>query len=209
MNTADFLENKLSDKKTPKSAEGRAGDKRAVLLAASALFIFGAFLGCVVYRLLGLGESELYENLIERYFVALFYKCTGPLDVLRVVADCFLHEAWLFIAVFIGGFTLFTTVVSGAALLYRGLLFGFAVTMLQFSTKAGLLLDSICYIAAFFSISMLLIIMAAFAFGHFYPARSPSLKSPVTKAYAAAFLKICALVFANVCFMLFLIYIYI
>jgi len=75
-------------------------DRKTVLLAASSLFIFGAFLGCAVYRILGIGESELYDNLIERYFLALFYKCDTSLDVMRVALDCIFHELWLFIAVF-------------------------------------------------------------------------------------------------------------
>lgn len=203
MNTTDYLSDKCPPVKDEQSA-----NRRAVLLAASALFIFGAFLGCAIYRLLGLGESELYDNLIERYFVALFYKCSGSLDVLRVVLDCYLHELWTLIIVFVGGFTLFTTVISGAALLYRGILFGFAVTMLQFSSKAGLLLDSICYLGASFAISTLLMIMASLAFGYFYPERSPVLRNGETRAYVKAFLKLCALTFVNVCFMLFLIYIY-
>lgn len=207
MNTTDFISDFKTSKLSAKSDEKRA-DRRAAMLAASSLFIFGGFIGCAIYRLLGLGESELYDNLIERYFIALFYKSNSPLDVLRVVADCFLHELWLFIAVFIGGFTLFTTVISSAALLYRGVLFGFAVTMLQFSSKAGLLLDSICYITAIAAISMLLVILSSVSFGYFYPKRSPVLRSSDTKAYIFTFLKICALVFANVCFMLFLIYVY-
>ncbi|MCI8387941.1 MAG: hypothetical protein HFE63_05685 [Clostridiales bacterium] len=203
MNKTDYISYRTHEKECEKRA-----DRRAVLLAASALFIFGAFLGCAIYRLLGLGESELYDNLIERYFVALFYKCADSMDVLSVVLDCFMHELWGLIIVFIGGFTLFTTVVSGGVLLYRGILFGFAVTMLQFSSKSGLLLDSICYLAASFAVSMLTVIMAALAFGYFYPKRSPMLKSHETRDYSLAFLKLAALVFANICFMLFMIYIY-
>lgn len=182
---------------------------RALLLAGTALFIFGAFLGCALYRLLGLGESELYDNLIERYFLALFYKCTDSMDTLFVVADCLMHELSLFICVFLGGFTLFTGFISGAALLYRGLLFGFALTMLQFSSKTGLLLDSICYLASSGAISLLLIIQAAMSFAYFYPDRSPRLLCSETKRYTLSFLRVCGLVFANVCAMLFLIYVYI
>lgn len=203
MNSTDFLSYH------PSGSQNRLADRRAALLFASALFIFGSFIGCALYRLLGLGESELYDNLIERYFIALFAKCTDSFDVFRVVVGCYLHEIWLFCAVFAGGFTLFTTVISVAALLYRGILFGFAITMLQFSSKAGLFLDSLTYIVCFFAISMLLCILAASAFGYFYPSRRPELKSPATRGYVSVFLKIIALVFANVCFMLFMIYIYI
>lgn len=202
MNSTDFLSYK------PRDSQSALADRRAALLFASALFIFGSFVGCALYRLLGLGESELYDNLIERYFLALFSKCTDSLDVLRVVVSCFLHEVWLFLAVFAGGFTLFTVVVSSVALLYRGVLFGFAITMLQFSSKVGLFLDSLCYIVCYFAISMLLCILAASAFGYFYPTRRPEMRSPKTRAYISVFLKLLALVFANVCFMLFMIYIY-
>lgn len=187
----------------------QSGDKRIVLLAASALLIFGGFIGCAVYRLLGIGESELYDKLIERYFLALFYKCSSALDVLYVVIGCFIHEAAAITVVFLGGFTLFTGIVSGSALLWRGILFGFALSMLQFSSKSGLLLDSICFLGAKFAISMLLAIMAAEAFCHFYPKRRPELGSTATKSYILVFLRISGLVFANVCGMLFLIYVYI
>ena len=191
---------------------GRASsalDKRTLLLAGSALFIFGTFLGCAVYRLLGIGESELYDNLIERYFLALFYKCTSPIDVIRVAADCILHEIWIFAAVFFAGFTLFTPVISAACLLYRGLLFGFAMTMLQFSTRIGLLLDSIAYLCASFAISVLLAILAAEAMQFYYPERRPILKSRRTGRYMLIFMRICAIVCADIIFMLFLIYVYI
>ena len=194
------------------TAHGQANgmlDKRTVLLAASALFIFGSFLGCAIYRLLGIGESELYDNLIERYFLALFYKCTSPLDILRVAADCIFHELWLFLAVFFAGFTLFTPIVSAAALLYRGILFGFAMTMLQFSSRTGLLLDSIIYLAAAFALSMLLALLASDAALFYYPDRRPILRSIRTKRYILTFLRICAVVCADVLFMLFLIYVYI
>ena len=187
----------------------RTADRRCALLAASALFILGCFLGCAVYRLLGLGEGELYNKLIERYFLALFYKCASPLDVFRVAADCVIHELWLTVAVFLGGFTVFTLPISAAALLYRGLLYGFALTMLQFSSRTGLLMDSIVYLAAMFAISMLLIIMSALAAEHFYPDGRPRLRSPHTRTYIAAFLKITALTCADILAMLFLIYIYI
>ncbi len=186
-----------------------AFDKRTLMFAASALFIFGGFLGCAVYRLLGIGESELYDKLIERYFLALFYKCSSPLDILFIVSDCFINEVLVVIVVFLGGFTLFTGVISSAALLWRGILFGFSLTMLQFSSKAGLLLDSMIFLGAKFAVSMLLIIMAANAFSHFYPDRSPKLGSDATKRYFFTFLRVLGLVFADVCFMLFLIYVYI
>lgn len=184
-------------------------DKRTVLLAASSLFIFGTFLGCAVYRILGIGESELYDNLIERYFLALFYKCDAPLDVVRVALDCILHELWLFVAVFLSGFTLFVPIVASTALLYRGVLFGFAVTMLQFSSKSGLLLDAIVYLAAAFALSMLLSLLASDALLFYYPEGQVRLKSERTKRYALTFLRICALVSANVLVMLFLIHVYI
>lgn len=184
-------------------------DKRTLMFAASALFIFGGFLGCAIYRLLGIGESELYDKLIERYFLALFYKCSSPLDILFVVSDCFLNEALVVMIVFLGGFTLFTGVISTAAILWRGILFGFSLTMLQFSSKAGLLIDSMIFLGAKFAVSMLLIIMAANAFQNFYPGRSPKLRSPETKRYALIFLRIMGLIFADICFMLFLIYVYI
>lgn len=197
-------ETKLLDK-----PQNTSSDLKTLMLAASALFIFGGFLGCAVYRLLGIGESELYDKLIERYFLALFYKCSSPTDILFVVSDCFLNEALAVIIVFLGGFTIFTGAVSIAALLWRGILFGFSLTMLQFSSKSGLLLDSICFLGAKFAVSMLLIIMAAKAFCHYYPTRSPRLNSPATKRYILIFLRIIGLVFANVCIMLFLIYVYI
>ncbi len=199
----------MNDYRLSGGQEPRNIDQRTILFAASAIFIFGAFLGCAVYRLLGIGESELYDKLIERYFLALFYKCTSPLDVLYVVLDCYLHEATAVIAVFLGGFTLFTLPISTAALLTRGILFGFSLTMLQFSSKSGLLLDSFCFLGAKFAISMLLIIMSAKAFFNYYPNRSPKLNSPDSKNYSLIFLRISALVFVNVCLMLFLIYVYI
>ncbi len=178
-------------------------DRRTCLLAASALFIFGTFVGCAVYRLLGLGESELYDNLIERYFLALFYRCSTTGDILRVVADCCLHELWAFIAVFAAGFTLYTPFVSGAALMWRGILFGFALTMLQFSSRTGLLLDAIAYLFCVLAISFLLILLAAYSAMHYY-ARDSS-----ARMLTFTFLRIVALVCVNVVFMLFMIYVYI
>ena len=192
--------------------KGQANDKldrKTTLLAASSLFIFGAFLGCAVYRILGIGESELYDNLIERYFLALFYKCDTSLDVARVALDCIFHELWLFIIVFVSGFTLFVPIVASVSLLYRGVLFGFAMTMLQFSSKAGLLLDAIVYLAAAFALSMLLSLLSADAVLFYYPARSVRLKNPRTKRYVLTFLRICALVCLDVILMLFLIHVYI
>lgn len=184
-------------------------DRKTTLLAASSLFIFGAFLGCAVYRILGIGESELYDNLIERYFLALFYKCDTPLDVARVALDCIFHELWLFIAVFVSGFTLFAPIVAAVSLLYRGVLFGFAMTMLQFSSKAGLLLDAIVYLAAAFALSMLLALTSADAVLFYYPTQSVRIRSPRTRRYALTFLRICALVCFDVLLMLFLIHVYI
>lgn len=184
-------------------------DKRTTLLACSALLIFGAFIGCAIYRILGIGESELYDKLIERYFLALFYKCTSPLDIARVAADCIIHELWLFIAVFLSGFTLFSGIVGTLAMLYRGVLFGFAVTMLQFSSRTGLLLDSIIYLAASFALCMLLAILSSEAVMFFYSQRTVTIKSESTKHYVLTFLRICAIVSADVLFMLFLIYVYI
>ena len=184
-------------------------DRKTVLLAASSLFIFGAFIGCAVYRLLGMGESELFDNLIERYFLALFYKCDTSLDIARVALGCIFHELWIFAAVFASGFTLFSPVAVSAALLYRGVLFGFAVTLLQFSSKTGLLLDAIVYLAASFAISMLLSLLSADAVLFYYPERYVRLKSVRTKRYLMTFFRICALVCANVLIMLFLIYVYI
>ena len=168
----------------------------------SAMFIFGTFLGCAVYRLLGLGESELYDNLIERYFLALFYKCGSLPDVLRVIADCCLHELWMFAAVFAAGFTLYASAVSALTLLWRGILFGFAVTMLQFSTRTGLLLDAVVYLGASLAVTFLLVLLTAYAAAYFY-GRTMSAGS-----LTLIFLRIVALVCANVIFMLFLIYIY-
>lgn len=190
-------------------ADPSAPDMRTVLLAASALFIFGSFVGCALYRLLGIGESELYDKLIERYFLALFYKCEGTYDVIRVAADCCFHELWMFIAVFLGGFTLFSPVIGGALLLYRGILFGFALTMLQFSSRTGLLLDSMIYLFAMFALSMLLTVLAARAVCHYFGNRCPRLSSPATKNYIHTFFRMTALVCADVVIMLFLIYVYI
>ena len=184
-------------------------DRKTVLLAASSLFIFGAFVGCAVYRLLGIGESELFDNLIERYFLALVYKCDTPLDIVRVALDCIFHELWLFIAVFVSGFTLFSPIAASAALLYRGVLFGFAVTLLQFSSKTGLLLDAIVYLAAAFALSMLLSLLCADAILFYYPDRSVRLKSIKAKHYTMTFLRICTLVCIDVLVMLFLIHVYI
>lgn len=184
-------------------------DRRTALLAASSLFIFGSFVGCALYRLLGIGESELYDSLIERYFLALFYKCDSTLDLIRVAADCCIHELWMFIAVFLAGFTLFTPAVSAAMLLYRGLTFGFSLTMLQFSSRTGLLLDSIVYLAAAFALSMLLSVLAAEAWGFYNCNRAPKLRSTSSLGYFSVFLRISALVCADVLLMLFLIYVYI
>ncbi len=184
-------------------------DRRTALLAASSLFIFGCFVGCAVYRLLGIGESELYDNLIERYFLALFYKCESPLDIARVSADCCLHELWMFIAVFLAGFSPFTMPVSGALLLYRGVLFGFSVTMLQFSNRTGLLLDSIVYLCAAAAISMLLSLLSAEAACFYHNSPRIYMRSTATKAYTLTFLRICAIATADILIMLFLIYVYI
>lgn len=183
-------------------------DRRTALLAASSLFIFGSFVGCAIYRLLGIGESELYDNLIERYFLALFYKCDGTLDIVRVVLDCCLHELWMFIAVFLAGFTLFTHAVSAALLLYRGMLLGFSMTMLQFSTRTGILLDSMVYLCASFAITMLLAVLCAHAACFYGANKTPRLKSPETLRYISVFLRVTALVCADIIAMLFLIYVY-
>lgn len=192
---------------SPQYAKGF--DRRTALLAASSLFIFGSFVGCAVYRLLGIGESELYDNLIERYFLALFYKCDSALDIIRVAADCCIHELWMFAAVFLAGFTLFTHAVSAAMLLYKGILFGFSMTMLQFSSRTGLLLDSMVYLAAAFAVSMLLSVLAAEASGFYTYDRAPRLKSQRSFRYFTVFLRICILVCADILTMLFLIYVYI
>lgn len=184
-------------------------DHKTIMTAGSALFIFGVFLGCAIYRLLGIGESELYDKLIERYFLALFYKCSSPLDIAYVVFDCFFHEAVGAVTIFLGGFTLFTAPLSIGVLVWRGILFGFSLTMLQFSSKSGLLMDSLCFLGSKFAISTLIIILSAYAFCHYYPKRSPKLNSPESKNYILIFFRICGLIFANVCFMLFLIYVYI
>lgn len=192
----------------PKRNLGQALDRKTLMLAASSLFIFGCFIGCAIYRFLGIGESELYDNLIERYFLALFYKCQGGLDVAAVALDSCMHELGLFIGVFLAGFTLFVPIVAALSLLYKGLLFGFAVTMLQFSLKTGILLDSIVYLGASLAISLLLIITATEAMGFYYEGSEPRIKSPRTKNYLLLFLRICALVCADVLLMLFLIYVY-
>ncbi len=191
-----------------KSKIGQALDRRTVMLAASSLFIFGSFVGCAIYRFLGIGESELYDNLIERYFLALFYKCGSGLDIAMVSLECCMHELWVFIAVFLTGFTLFIPIVSSVIMLYRGMLFGFAVTMLQFSLRTGILLDSIVYLAANLAISLLCMILSAEAMGFYYNGGQPKLRSQRTRDYLAVFLRICALVCANVLSMLFLIYVY-
>ncbi len=203
------MDNKYySGQVSPTMNGGGRLDRRTTLLAASALFIFGSFIGCAVYRLLGIGESELYDNLIERYFLALFYKCDSTLDVIRVTADCCVHELWMFAAVFLAGFTLFTHAVSAALLLYRGLLFGFSITMLQFSSKTGLLLDSIVYLFAAFALSVLLAILCTEASQFYTYDRAPKLKSPRSKRYLNVFLRICTLVCTDIILMLFLIYVY-
>lgn len=177
-------------------------DRRTWTLAASALFIFGAFFGCAVYRLLGIGESELYDNLIERYFLALFRGCTSPLDVLRTAADCCLHELWAFFAVFAAGYTLYSLPVSGAALFWRGMLFGFSLTMLQFSTRTGLVLYAGAYLFASGAVSFLLIQLCAWA-AAFRHGRELS-----GRMFAAVFFRIAALVCVNVVGMLAVVYVW-
>ena len=66
-----------------KNRIGQALDRRTVMLAASSLFIFGSFLGCAVYRLLGIGRSELYDRLIERLQVDL----SAPQNGMKTVCD--------------------------------------------------------------------------------------------------------------------------
>jgi len=184
-------------------------DRRTLLLAAFALFLFGSFLGCAIYRLLGIGQSELYDKLIERYFLSLFQKCGSAFDVVLVVLDSIAHELWMFALVFVFGFTPFCAIVGTAMLLYKGLLFGFSLTMLQFSTKLGLFMVSGVYLICEFAISALLGMLAAEAI-LFYVA-SPKIKlSELHKTgYTSTFFGICALCALTVAAMLFLIHVYI
>lgn len=126
----------------------------------------------------------------------------------NVIAGCFFHEIWLFVAVFLGGYTLFTSVIGGIAMLYRGALFGFAFTMLQYSSKSGLLLDSLVYLGESLSVTLLLASLAAAAAEFYYKDRRPVLFSSSSAGFFTYFLKICGLVFCCLCFMLFLFYIY-
>jgi len=183
-------------------------NRRAAMFAASAIWIFGIFLGSFGYRILGIGESELYDRLIERYFLALFYKCGDFSDVLSVICECYVYTLIPFICVYLGGYTLFTLPVSIGALLRQGILYGFALTMLQFSSKAGLLVDSICYLCVHAAIAVLLAVMAVYAMGYFYPTRSRRFFSYSSMVYCAVFLKIAALVFVNLTLLLFLLYVY-
>ncbi len=192
--------------------EGRAIKalgRREILLAASSILIFGSFIGCAIYRFLGIGESELYDKLIERYFIALFYDCGGAADILRVIFDVCFHELTLFFIVFIAGYSPFSLIIGIGALLYRGLLFGFSITMLQLSAKSGLLLCSIIYLSANFAISILLAVLTADAFELAYIDEAPRLKSKKSLNYFLKFLRICALTVIYLLIMLFLIYIYI
>lgn len=184
-------------------------DRRTLLLAGFSLFVFGCFLGCALYRFFGIGKSELYDKLIERYFLALYQKCAGPLDVFSVTLDCIAHELWLFIIVFVSGFTPFSPPVGAVIMLYRGLLFGFSVTLLQFSTKAGLLLTSGIYLLCAFAISGLLALMCAEAVRFYDNTPKLHLRSIAKTSYTLTFLRICALTACCVICMLFLIYVYI
>ena len=183
-------------------------DRRALLLAASSLFLFGAFFGSALYRILGIGEKSLYDGLILRFFHSLFEDCDGFPAVLAVFADCLSHELIPFFLVFVGGFTLFTPAVSAAVLLVRGSLFGFALTMLEFASLSGILFDTVAYLIASGALSVLLILQAASAYEFYYPKRSPRLKSKETLSYLMIFLRLTALAAVNLGLMLFLVYIY-
>ena len=184
-------------------------DTRAVLLAATALCLFGAFIGCALYRLPGLSADPLYDNLIERYFVALFYRCSSVGDVLSVVVSCMAHEIVPLVLIFLGGFTIFTGFISGVVMLWRGVVFGFAFSMLEFSSKSGLLTDSICYLACRFALLSLTAILCARAFGFYFPERKPRLFCHETLRYFLIFLKIVALAAADVCLTIFMIYLFV
>lgn len=192
------------------SAQGLSGaDTRAVMLTATALCLFGAFVGCALYRLPGLSADPLYDNLIERYFVALFYRCSSARDVLSVLISCMTHEIVPLLLIFLGGFTIFTGFISGAVLLWRGVVFGFAFSMLEFSSKSGLLTDSIYYLACRFALLSLTAILCAHAFGFYFPKRKPRLFSSDTLRYIMVFLKITALAAADVCLTIFMIYLFV
>ena len=81
--------------------------------------------------------------------------------------------------------------------------------MLEFTSKTGLLADAICYLGGYFAVSTLMAIGAARAFAFYFPRRKPEIRSRETRDYLLVFLKLCALTAADVCLMLFLIYIYI
>ena len=110
-------------------------DLRILMLAATALLCFGGFVGCALYRMPGLEKNTLYDSLLERYFTAMFSSCATPWDVLLVVTKCVFREILPLGVIFLGGFTVFTGFISGGMLLYRGLLFGFAFTMLEVTSK--------------------------------------------------------------------------
>jgi len=184
-------------------------DRRTLLLAAASLFIFGSFLGCAVYRLIGIGESELYNRLIERYFLALYQKCGNPLDVIAVSLDLMVHELWMFAAVFAAGFTPFTAPIGGIFVLYRGLLFGFSLTLLQFSSKTGLLLSSGIYLLAALSVGALLMLMSAEAVRFYYTSPKMRLRDLRCTGYTLTFMRITAMAVMTLTLMLFLLYVYI
>ncbi len=188
-------------------ARERAADRRALLLAGSALWLIGAFAGTALCRSWN-PTGEAGDRLIERWFVGLFYKCHDPSDVLYVVADCFFHELIPYLAVWLAGYTLFTGAVSGAALVRDGLLFGYALTMLQFSSKTGLFLDAAAYLVSSLALASLLILLSAAAFGFYYPERRAALFGRESLRYTGVFLRIAALVLVNVTGTLFLIYLY-
>ena len=184
-------------------------DLRILMLAATSLLCFGGFVGCALYRMPGLEKNTLYDSLLERYFTAMFSGCATPWDVLLVVTKCVFREILPLGVIFFGGFTVFTGFISGGMLLYRGLLFGFAFSMLEFTSKTGLLADAIFYLGGYFAVSTLMAIGAARAFAFYFPRRKPEIRSRETRDYLLVFLKLCALTAADVCLMLFLIYIYI
>ena len=184
-------------------------DRRAILLAAFALFVFGSFLGCAVYRLLGIGESELYDKLIERFFLALYLNAEGASDVISVTFDLMAHEIWYFAVVYAVGFTPFCPLVGGVLLLYRGLLFGFSLTLLQFSCRTGLLTVSAVYLMASFMLSVLLALMTLEAIQFYSHSPKLRLRDIRKTGYTAVFFKLTALAGCTVVTMLFIIYVYI
>ena len=119
-----------------------------MLLAATALLCFGGLVGCALYRMPGLEKNTLYDSLLERYFTAMFSGCATPWDVLLVVTKCVFREILRHSRViFFGGLHGFHGISQrrGSPAAPRIRCSDFAsYSMLEFTSKTGLLADAIC-----------------------------------------------------------------